>query len=432
MRSAVQSDAGSSPHARGARRVVGELVRVHGIIPACAGSTYRHRRGPRLQRDHPRMRGEHVDGERYPIRTGGSSPHARGALGNASRAGSEFGIIPACAGSTGKRERRMGRGRDHPRMRGEHLPLQNKSSYSSGSSPHARGALLQLPLVELNPGIIPACAGSTRGDGVARRHGVGIIPACAGSTLAPSSYRFNYRDHPRMRGEHTCELHHFGAGVGSSPHARGAHLDGVNLGLRFGIIPACAGSTLAHLRQRRAQGDHPRMRGEHMVRVDVQGSYVGSSPHARGARRKASPCARRSGIIPACAGSTLTWPRASTTLGDHPRMRGEHAWIRLCSSTRVGSSPHARGAQRGAGARGADHGIIPACAGSTYRAGQSIRCSGDHPRMRGEHVVGVQKPFLLEGSSPHARGALVPVDVVHLRLGIIPACAGSTRWHMRA
>ena len=53
----------------------------------------------------------------------------------------------------------------------------------------------------------------------------------------------NAWDHPRMRGEHRTLADETGDPWGSSPHARGTHVDGVDHGLDFGIIPACAGNT---------------------------------------------------------------------------------------------------------------------------------------------------------------------------------------------
>ena len=72
----------------------------------------------------------------------------------------------------------------------------------------------------------------------------GIIPACAGSTQSVSAARFRPRDHPRMRGEHGTEVKEQGGRKGSSPHARGA-LEFTTSELEgTGIIPACAGSTI--------------------------------------------------------------------------------------------------------------------------------------------------------------------------------------------
>ena len=133
----------------------------------------------------------------------------------------------------------------------------------------------------------------------------------------------------------------------------------------------------------------------------------GSSPHARGAPFAPVHDLRNHGIIPACAGSTRYLRGVGHEIGDHPRMRGEHSYVVRPSTTYTGSSPHARGAP-GRGPRIPRLlGIIPACAGSTTPAERSPRPPRDHPRMRGEHVA-------LDGLEVAASG-------------IIPACAGSTR-----
>ena len=218
---------------------------VAGIIPACAGSTAEarrlaeqalgsspHARGAppmcgvagRFFRDHPRMRGEHRQA--------------------CAEAGRVRGIIPACAGSTQTQPSILqvyrgssphARGalhladpvpavpRDHPRMRGEHVPM------------GLRHRLLT--------GIIPACAGSTQGAPTAPGSHTGSSPHARGARHSRTSCRSRPRDHPRMRGEHEVDS-----------------LMGFWL---TGIIPACAGSTgLAYER-------------------DV--TIAGSSPHARGA-----------------------------------------------------------------------------------------------------------------------------------------------------
>ena len=107
-------------------------------------------------------------------------------------------------------------------MCGEHLPLISSHSWPQGSSPHVRGAPATYAPDAANYGIIPACAGSTAcADGTTVKvrdhprmcgehqnllsffaHFSGIIPACAGSTLRRPSRRLHSR--------------------GSSPHVRGA------------------------------------------------------------------------------------------------------------------------------------------------------------------------------------------------------------------
>ena len=94
-------------------------------------------------------------------------------------------------------------------------------------------------------------------------------------------------------------------GMGSSPHARGARHLGPAEALAYGIIPACAGSTLERLLRRHSKRDHPRMRGEHALIAGLRPCLIGSSPHARGAPLKSCEIVRVAGIIPACAGSTV-------------------------------------------------------------------------------------------------------------------------------
>ena len=107
-------------------------------------------------------------------------------------------------------------------------------------------------------------------------------------------------------------------------------------------------------------------------------------------------------------------------------MRGEHALGEEERWARLGSSPHARGAPGERVLGRLRLGIIPACAGSTSRDRRRPHTGWDHPRMRGEHFLGPPVPTPARGSSPHARGAQVARLGHELAHGIIPACAGST------
>ena len=210
-----------------------------------------------------------------------------------------------------------------------------------------------------------------------------------------------------MRGEHLLNRSGKYDGKGSSPHARGALQARCPGRTLDGIIPACAGST-AVLENR----------------VDY---VVGSSPHARGARLLLHRVNMGMGIIPACAGSTEAGPSMAETWRDHPRMRGEHASTDASCAAYWGSSPHARGARRYLMQKLFCRGIIPACAGSTVQKQSVDRLSGDHPRMRGEHWESSVTAVPNWGSSPHARGAPSIKGLTLQTVGIIPACAGSTR-----
>ena len=71
---------GSSPHVRGARRLIPAKCSTQGIIPACAGSTADWDDPLKLIGDHPRMCGEHDLMVINSLEELGSSPHVRGAL----------------------------------------------------------------------------------------------------------------------------------------------------------------------------------------------------------------------------------------------------------------------------------------------------------------------------------------------------------------
>ena len=255
----------------------------------------------------------------------------------------------------------------------------------------------------------------------------GIIPACAGSTLNTSSPCSFARDHPRMRGEHYCLSSVYIGGIGSSPHARGARRGSRHGAHSAGIIPACAGSTPSGPSHGSWPGDHPRMRGEHDTRMLDWQASEGSSPHARGARTSGSMARSSSRIIPACAGSTTASGREWPTPRDHPRMRGEHRRSLRDMCQRGGSSPHARGALGGCTGHSCEPGIIPACAGSTGGCGSIAVRVWDHPRMRGEHPNFSDEVTEFGGSSPHARGAPRLMRRRRSAPRIIPACAGSTK-----
>ena len=66
------------------------------------------------------------------------------------------------------------------------------------------------------------------------------------------------------------------------------------------------------------------MRGEHWAGELDKNNDPGSSPHARGTLITLSVDILFVGIIPACAGNTSPVSSLGIGDGDHPRMRGEH------------------------------------------------------------------------------------------------------------
>ena len=152
---------GSSPHMRGALCSLLCPVSNPGIIPAYAGSTCLHRSAPYSRQDHPRICGEHP-GVLFQVGPGpGSSPHMRGARNILGYQVSPSGIIPAYAGSTRGDVPSEGTEGDHPRICGEHSPSSVSPTGWAGSSPHMRGARARGCYCKQAARIIPAYAGST-------------------------------------------------------------------------------------------------------------------------------------------------------------------------------------------------------------------------------------------------------------------------------
>ena len=171
--------------------------------------------------------------------------------------------------------------RDHPRSRGVYRTTYTKRTVSLGSSPLARGLLVQVGSAPPNWRIIPARAGFTR---------PGRCPA------------EEPRDHPRSRGVYARGIALSNCTIGSSPLARGLRWDETDVDGDEGIIPARAGFTLPRGRLRAPAG-----------------------------------------IIPARAGFTCCGSGASSTRGDHPRSRGVYSSLDLAGQLTCGSSPLARG-----------------------------------------------------------------------------------------
>ena len=254
-----------------------------------------------------------------------------------------------------------------------------------------------------------------------------IIPAYAGGTRYVEMTLHKNGDHPRIRGEHVFQLMTKVPCPGSSPHTRGALRKTTTSASTTRIIPAYAGSTRRPRAITQRRWDHPRIRGEHDRGEALAVGPGGSSPHTRGAPRPLAPSPLGSRIIPAYAGSTRTYAAGGPPARDHPRIRGEHRLKRARGLVHEGSSPHTRGALGATGAAAGVPGIIPAYAGSTAYGSRCRAPSRDHPRIRGEHAAWMPSIIIASGSSPHTRGALQSASDVAAQEGIIPAYAGSTR-----
>ena len=231
-----------------------------------------------------------------------------------------------------------------PRVRGTQGEPGDLRRAAAGSSPRVRGTQYPIGRVAVVPGIIPACAGNTYnlscflsigwdhprvcgehalGDHVALQV-LGIIPACAGNTPSEWQDHVDGRDHPRVCGEHTPETPLTDEELGSSPRVRGTQMPPGPPKPQPRIIPACAGNTEAAVDDEIVSRDHPRVCGEHAEHDPIVSAVRGSSPRVRGTRQARQKPDRPAGIIPACAGNTGQIMTAIGSVGDHPRVCGEH------------------------------------------------------------------------------------------------------------
>ena len=253
-----------------------------------------------------------------------------------------------------------------------------------------------------------------------------IIPAHAGSTVTLPHPAVTDWDHPRSRGEHQTIGAPSSALCGSSPLTRGARNAGRPRWPTVRIIPAHAGSTSSASTGAGRYPDHPRSRGEHRSNLSPSRLQYGSSPLTRGARASLQSRIAWRRIIPAHAGSTALSRAAPSVIEDHPRSRGEHPRADPRSPPGPGSSPLTRGARYRLTRAGNPIRIIPAHAGSTNRPLHPRGGTPDHPRSRGEHEMRKTRMKFLRGSSPLTRGAQGQKLVQGIERRIIPAHAGST------
>ena len=90
------------------------------------------------------------------------------------------------------------------------------------------------------------------------------------------------------------------------------------------ITPAYAGNTLSTLLKSAIIKDHPRIRGEYFACLFISYVFMGSPPHTRGILFERDCTSFLFRITPAYAGNTGRKPSGLCTNRDHPRIRGEY------------------------------------------------------------------------------------------------------------
>ena len=213
---------------------------------------------------------------------------------------------------------------------------------------------------------------------------------------------------------------------GSSPRVRGKRNIGPSKTLKAGLIPACAGKTHSSSLNRFSTRAHPRVCGENFHVSRIAPPATGSSPRVRGKPELVEAYQVESGLIPACAGKTLALFVMRSHVRAHPRVCGENAAFALMKTSALGSSPRVRGKRAPACGQRSHLGLIPACAGKTDAAGPARADRAAHPRVCGENGQRRSRRRLQQGSSPRVRGKRRVQTFSSRRLRLIPACAGKT------
>ena len=252
-----------------------------------------------------------------------------------------------------------------------------------------------------------------------------FIPACAGNTHSRTVCSYPETVHPRLCGEHdvarvaavpcawfipACAGNTPSSSpraqikAGSSPPVRGTQSTSIEVIVAYRFIPACAGNTYRTKASRNYTSVHPRLCGEHTRAGHFVDAAAGSSPPVRGTLVSSTQAFNAERFIPACAGNTTACCGSKPAAPVHPRLCGEHQMGIFHTGTACGSSPPVRGTPSpGAACRGSRR-FIPACAGNTYGMERNACRCAVHPRLCGEHLLALNIVALDGGSSPPVRG----------------------------
>ena len=291
-------------------------------------------------------------------------------------------------------------------MCGENAPPDSVHAACPGSSPRVRGK----PLVAA-----PA------------PHRPRLIPACAGKTPWRSAPPSRGRAHPRVCGENHGKTPRTMCMGGSSPRVRGKPSERTSSRISARLIPACAGKTPTSPTNSAAAAAHPRVCGENVVVRSIAPRAIGSSPRVRGKPFPFLFAENVIGLIPACAGKTISSAVANPHCTAHPRVCGENLPSPTRSCGLTGSSPRVRGKQGATYRYSEGTGLIPACAGKTRVLMLTPLRQPAHPRVCGENPAAPGGFQCLRGSSPRVRGKRCPLASWVSPARLIPACAGKTR-----
>ena len=158
----------------------------------------------------------------------------------------------------------------------------------------------------------------------------------------------------------------------------------------------------------------------------MQAVALGSPPLTRGKVFHLQICRTYSRINPAYAGKSYGETRFYLFRQDHPRLRGEKLLGIVSWADLLGSPPLTRGKVGDKLLVVAQQGITPAYAGKSSNQGNQVFADKDHPRLRGEKFLCNLPLMLDEGSPPLTRGKVGIGRVGRHSKRITPAYAGKS------
>ncbi len=191
---------------------------------------------------------------------------------------------------------------------------------------------------------------------------------------------------------------------GRSPRGRGRRpVD--QCGFRqAGKIPARAGTTTPTICTRSTTREDPRAGGDDTVTEPASAAPAGRSPRGRGRPRFLLRSSRRSGKIPARAGTTEGRRRPSAPGAEDPRAGGDDTGFYIIGGSVTGRSPRGRGRQPAQPLHLMGHRKIPARAGTTSSGSRSRRWPVEDPRAGGDDSASAPVAPRRAGRSPRGRG----------------------------
>ena len=252
----------------------------------------------------------------------GLSPRGRGNRRSPARFGSRSGSIPAWAGEPHGDGGRPGDRRVYPRVGGGTAAALSIANIGNGLSPRGRGNHLQLQVVAVRDG---------------------SIPAWAGEPLALVVVVLLVRVYPRVGGGTTCKAHADCPGPGLSPRGRGNHGHERGRCSVPGSIPAWAGEPWLTAWSTVPATVYPRVGGG-TCKIGKRHHHDGGlSPRGRGNHGCANDDCATEGSIPAWAGEPGAGLGLVRLHGVYPRVGGGTPPAPIMPRDLTGLSPRGRG-----------------------------------------------------------------------------------------